>query len=127
MMENIPHNMSRSIVYLSENLYLYSYKCNEPMRVVFAIECARLRALNFSLSFKGTINMKVENVHGNYDEKKQVLQSDIGPYERVALCTLVIVDNTMRAVLNTSYSWEIRSLSIPQNLKHTTSHNRVEV
>jgi hypothetical protein len=124
-MEHLSQTRStRSITQLSEKIFLYTTKCEEPMSILYEIECARFSTLIFTFNFEQTANMKIEDACGEFDDSNKSLKTEVAPFERMCICKLVMADPTQRAILSTSYSWEVRSLN---KKKYVLSHDNTTV
>ena len=84
---------------LSDVLFLYTTKNDDPLSFQYEIECTTLKAVKFTLNFTGSENFRVE---GSND---LVMTATVRPFNRHALGTITLVNKDKRASLKMSCEW----------------------
>eukprot|EP01031_Cornospumella_fuschlensis_P034919 gene34919-42286_t len=113
---------------LAENLFLYSLRQEDPLTMIYEVECTTIRNVNFTLDFEGSENFRVvrrdssgRNIDLPLSEMK--LTSKITPFSRVEIGRAVMVNDEQRASLRTGCSWVMEKPNDAEMAKYLSKQN----
>mmetsp|Transcript_16055 Transcript_16055/g.17391 ORF Transcript_16055/g.17391 Transcript_16055/m.17391 type:complete len:757 (-) Transcript_16055:897-3167(-) len=100
-------NSNRSKTVLSDVLYLFTTRYEDPLTLSYEVECATLSSVTFTLNFEGSENFRVlkNDESGSTTSAEMRLTAKIRPFGRVELGKVMIIDMDRRASLRLGCSW----------------------
>jgi hypothetical protein len=132
-MANYNSNNNRTKTALSDVLFLFTTRSEDPLTLSYEIECATLHAVTFTLNFEGSENFRViRNEVPSQAAAAPVpasagndmrLTAKLRPYGRVELGKVSIIDMDRRASLRMGCSWAMEDPDAVEIEKYLKSAN----
>eukprot|EP01038_Epipyxis_sp_PR26KG_P006609 gene6609-9076_t len=95
---------NRTTTKLEDDVILYKTKVEDPLHYKYEAECTSFNVVNLTLDFKGSSNYVVQDAAGNkLNDLKLVTQ--IRPFSKSFLGSVVLVDKYKASVLKLAMSW----------------------
>lgn len=115
---------------LADNLFLYALRMEDPLTMVYEVECTTINNVNFTLNFEGSENFRVirrdaAGRNADLPTTEMKLTGKITPFSRVEIGRVVMVNDEQRASLRVGCTWvmekpdgaEMKKYLVTQNAK----------
>jgi calpain-15 len=103
---------------LSDVLYMYTTKVEDPLSFTYEIECTTFKACNVTLNFEGSENFLVEGC--NISEYK--LNATIRPFKKFKLGKISLIDEDQRASLKMGCEWIMEDPDEKETIEYMKTH-----
>ena len=96
-------------IMLSDVVYLYSKRGDDPFMVSYEVECTTLKTLEVTLNFKDSENFKAvpDESIVKANTNALALSATVPPFHRQALGRVIMIDDEKRATLRMSVQWKL--------------------
>lgn len=117
------NNTNRTKTQLSDVLFLFTTRYEDPLTLAYEIECATLSAVTFTLNFEGSENFRVMKDGSNVAVPDMKLTAKVRPFGRVEMGKVAIVDVDRRASLRLGCSWAMEEPDQSEIDRYMKTHN----
>lgn len=93
---------------LSDVLYLYSTRLEDPLTLIYELECTTVSNVSFTLDFEGSENFQIirtDSLGRDTPLGESKLVAKVSPFSRQVIGRVVMIDDEKRASLRMGCSW----------------------